>query len=275
MSSPPRSGQPAQASASEAMAARDELPDCDDNTQDRKSARPRALIRLLLLGLCLLGLLASAAYWSATSADVKQSLAELQTRAQALGPAWVLFMFTLALSLAVPLGLLALLVIAVLGPWLGFFTVLLGALISASISHLIGHRLGHQALQTLAGPRVRLLSLSLGARGLWAVITLRLVPLAPFAVANMVAGATHIRLRDLLLGTVLGMSSIILAMAFFMDWILARLHDPTDLVKAAPPWWVTLLSLVGLLLVLGMAWAWRRKKMKRRRAEAEAELEQR
>ncbi|MCV2352099.1 TVP38/TMEM64 family protein [Paucibacter sp. Y2R2-4] len=229
----------------------------EELTADRhvRSARFKALTRLLVLGACLITLITLAVYWSAGSQDLKQSLALLQASAQSAGPGWVLALFTLALSLAVPLGLLALLVIAVLGPWAGFATVLIGALISASISHAIGHHLGHQALQTLAGPRVRLLSQSLGARGLWAVITLRVVPLAPFAVANMAAGATHIRLRDLLLGTLIGMSPSILAMAFFMDWILAWLQDPQDLGVPA-----LLLALGLLLLVLGLALAWRRRK---------------
>lgn len=244
----------------------------DDLSAERhiSAARFKALTRLLLLGACLIGLIALAVYWSAGSQDLKQSLAQLQASAKSAGPGWVLAAFTLALSLAVPLGLLALLVIAVLGPWAGFTTVLVGALISASLSHVIGHHLGHQALQTLAGPRVRLLSQSLGHRGLWAVITLRLVPLAPFAVVNMVSGATHIRLRDLLFGTLIGMSPSILAMAFFMDWILAWLQDPQYLGMPA------LLPALGLLLLalLGLALAWRRRKKRRAQTPPGAETPQ-
>jgi len=242
-----------------------EATEFDGLTAERhvSTARFKALTRLLVLGACLTALIALAVYWSAGSQDLKQSLAQLQASAQSAGPGWVLAAFTLALSLAVPLGLLALLVIAVLGPWAGFATVLVGALISASLSHVIGHHLGHQALQTLAGPRVRLLSQSLGQRGLWAVITLRLVPLAPFAVVNMVSGATHIRLRDLLLGTLIGMSPSILAMAFFMDWILAWLQDPQDLGMPA-----LLLALGGLLLLLGLALVWQRKKKRRAQTPA-------
>ncbi|WP_414896431.1 VTT domain-containing protein [Roseateles sp.] len=68
------------------------------------------------------------------------------------------------------------------------------------------------------------LSERLGGRGVWTEITLRLLPLAPFAVANMVAGATHILLRDMLLETAIGISPSTLVMAFFMDNILRALH---------------------------------------------------
>ncbi|MEJ6004578.1 VTT domain-containing protein [Paucibacter sp. AS339] len=221
--------------------------------------------RLLLLGACLLGLLALAVYWSTGSDDLSQRLTQLRALAESAGPFWVLAAFTLALTLAVPLGLLALLMIAALGPWGGFAAVLVGALISASISHAIGHLLGHQALQRLAGPRVRLLSRALGQRGLWTVITLRLVPLAPFAVVNMVAGATHIRLRDMLLGSALGMSPSILAMAFFMDWILALMQRPQELGRPAL---LLSLGLVALLALLGLAWRYRQHYRHRHRRKS-------
>ena len=77
-----------------------------------------------------------------------------------------------------------------------------------------------------------------------------MVPVAPFAIANMVAGATHIRLRDMLLGTALGMAPSTLVMAFFMQQIIAALRQPGPLAIA--------IVLLGLgLLVLG-AWALRR-----------------
>ncbi|MFY7865914.1 TVP38/TMEM64 family protein [Roseateles sp.] len=208
-------------------------------------------MRLLMLGLCLLALLGMAVYWSFSGPDLKQSLTQLQATALQAGPLWLLALFTLALTLAVPLGLLALLMIAALGPWTGFAAVIIGALLSASISHALGHLLGHQALQRVAGPKVRLLSQALGRRGFWAVVTIRMVPIAPYAVVNMVAGATHIRLRDLLLGSAIGISPSMLAMAFFADWILAWLQHPEDLA------WPALLLVLGLIVLLSVGLRWR------------------
>ena len=204
------------------------------------------LCRLMLLSFFIIALLSLAVYWSAGPVDLMRLLARLQAQAQSAGLVIVVATCMLALTLAVPLGLLALLVIAALGPWNGFFGVLVSALLSIIISHSIGHLLGHQVVVRLAWPRVRLLSQYLGRRGLRVVIMLRMLPLAPFAVVNMVAGATHIRLRDMLLGSAIGMSPGILALAFFMDWILAQIQQPernSDL-------WLGGVLLLIILLVL-------------------------
>jgi uncharacterized membrane protein YdjX (TVP38/TMEM64 family) len=39
----------------------------------------------------------------------------------------------------------------------------------------------------------------------------------------MVIGTTHLRLRDMLLGTLLGMTPLTVAMAVFTDWFVGRL----------------------------------------------------
>jgi uncharacterized membrane protein YdjX (TVP38/TMEM64 family) len=48
----------------------------------------------------------------------------------------------------------------------------------------------------------------------------------------MVAGASHIRLRDLVLGTAIGMTPGMLAMVVFVDQIAAALRTPTPLTFA-------------------------------------------
>ncbi|MCV2370918.1 TVP38/TMEM64 family protein [Roseateles oligotrophus] len=212
----------------------------------------RLRLRVLLLALAITSLLGLAMFWSVGKFELAPLLAQLQNRGRALGPGLATLTAAVGLTLAVPLSVLSLLLIAALGPWLGFACSMGAALMAAAISHMIGRSLGHQALLRLAGPRVRQVSERLGGRGVWSVITLRLLPLAPFAVVNMVAGATHIRLRDMLLGTAIGMSPSTLAMAFFMDTLLLALKDPGRYV-----WhWLSLpLALLALALAI---WGWRR-----------------
>jgi uncharacterized membrane protein YdjX (TVP38/TMEM64 family) len=226
----------------------------DDDAQSpaTQALQRRLKRRALLLALGIASLLGLALFWSAGKLELGPLLAQLQSRGAALGSGLALLGAAVGLTLAVPLSVLSLLLIAAFGPWQGFLCSMAAALLSASISHAIGRGLGHQALLRLAGPRVRQLSERLGGRGVWAVIMLRLLPLAPFAVVNMVAGATHIRLRDMLLGTAIGMSPSTMAMAFFMETILLALQHPGRF-----GWlWLSL-----LLAVLGLAWyalRWRR-----------------
>jgi uncharacterized membrane protein YdjX (TVP38/TMEM64 family) len=74
---------------------------------------------------------------------------------------------------------------------------------------------------------------------------------APFTVINLAAGASHIRFRDFLLGTVLGMAPGITGMTLFAGQ-LGRLLKRPDLANFA---------LLGalLLMIAGFAyWSWRR-----------------
>ena len=102
----------------------------------------------------------------------------------------------------------------------------------------------------LGGTRVNLLSQSMARRGFVAVIALRLIPVAPFAIVNMVAGATHLRLRHMLLGTALGMCPGTLAIALFTDQLMLSLKQPG-------PGSYALLALTAALITVGM-WGLRR-----------------
>jgi uncharacterized membrane protein YdjX (TVP38/TMEM64 family) len=81
-------------------------------------------------------------------------------------------------------------------------------------------------VRKLAGTRVNDLSRRLAQRGLVAVAFVRMLPIAPFSVVNVVAGASHIRWSDFLLGTVIGLMPGIAAMSFFVDRALAAIREP-------------------------------------------------
>ena len=57
-------------------------------------------------------------------------------------------------------------------------------------------------------------------------MTLRIVPVAPFVVINLVAGASHISFRDFAHGTLIGLLQGLLAIAFFADGLIRSIRDP-------------------------------------------------
>ena len=184
----------------------------------------RRLIALTLLLLALIGL-NLAWRWGPLEAWLEPARAAhlLRGWGNVAGPGLAALGLALGLVLAVPLSVLTLLSMMALGPWWGSACIVAAALLAASISQTLGRRLGHQLLLRWAGPKVLRVSESLAARGLWAVVTLRLLPIAPFAVVNMVVGTTHLRRRDMLLGTLIGMTPLTVAMAVFTDWFVGRL----------------------------------------------------
>jgi uncharacterized membrane protein YdjX (TVP38/TMEM64 family) len=93
---------------------------------------------------------------------------------------------------------------ALFGVAAGVGIVVTGAMLGAVAAFGVGRWLGRDAVRRLAGRRVGALDVRLGRRGLWAVMFLRLVPVVPFTAVNYLAGCTSVRLRDFLLGTVIG-----------------------------------------------------------------------
>ena len=216
----------------------------------RAAHHPGLRRKLYLLAFALAALIALAAAWAWTPMrawlDVDLVVTSLQRFGRAFGPVAAVCGFALALTVAVPLVFLTLVALVAFGPLAGFACAMAGALLGAAASYGIGWFLGRDLVRRLAGERINRLSQRLARRGVLAVIAVRLVPVAPFAVVNMVAGASHIRLRDLLLGTAIGMTPATLVMVVFVDQITDALRQPTPLTFA----------LAGLTVVLVVAGGW-------------------
>jgi len=187
--------------------------------------------RLIAAGVLLALFLGLAAAWRWTALgewldfDTLARAAEAVKQAPAT-PLAVLGIYVLAGLLVVPVTLLVAVTVLVFGPWLGLVYALGGSLLSAASTYGLGRLFGREAVRRFAGSGLNRLSERLGQRGLLAVVTLRFVPVAPFTVVNLVAGATHIGTRDFLLGTLLGMAPGIVATALFIDRIMAAIHEP-------------------------------------------------
>ena len=210
--------------------------------------------KLYLLSSAIAALIGLAVAWSWTPMrawlDVDLVVTSLQHFGRAFGPVAAVCGFALALVVAIPLVFLTLVALVAYGPVAGFACTMSGALLGAACSYGIGLFLGREVLQRLGGERVNRLSRRLARRGVLAVIVVRMVPVAPFAVVNMVAGASHIRLRDLVLGTAIGITPGTLAMTVFIDQITEALRHPT-------PMTFMLVALTVLLIAVG-AWALQR-----------------
>ena len=61
---------------------------------------------------------------------------------------------------------------------------------------------------------------------LLALVLVRIVPVAPYSIVNIVAGASHIGLRDFLLGTAIGLTPGVLGIVVFVDRIIASVRHP-------------------------------------------------
>jgi phosphatidylserine/phosphatidylglycerophosphate/cardiolipin synthase-like enzyme/uncharacterized membrane protein YdjX (TVP38/TMEM64 family) len=161
-------------------------------------------------------------------------------------PLVVIFAYLPASFVMFPRWLITLTAVVAFGPWAAFAYAQTGVLTTAVLEYMVGEYVKRDTVRNMAGRRVNRLSRILQERGLVAVTLVRLVPVAPFLVVNVVMGAMRIRLHHFMLGTVLGMLPGMLATTVLGDQVTAAIADPTRV-----NFW--LVGLAGLALA-GLAW---------------------
>jgi len=228
--------------------------------------KPHTARRVVMGGLTLITLLGMAAAWRWTALGDWLNIDTLTRQAEMLDahtatPLLVILGIALAGSLAVPITLLVVVAVLVFGSLAGFLYSLAGAELSAVLVYTVGQGMGRDLVRRYAGKRLNSVSKQLSKRGVLTIITLRIVPVAPFVVINLVAGASHISLRDFALGTLVGMLPGLVAIAFFADGLVRSIRDP-DIGSIA---W-----LAAVVLLIVAATFWLRKWLQGRQARAES-----
>ena len=141
-------------------------------------------------------------------------------------PAWVILGFVLAGLVAFPFSLLIVVTVITYGPVAGFIYSLTGGTLSAIAVYWIGDRLGRNFVRKLGGGKINRISRKIARHGIVNIIFVRIVPVAPFTLINLVAGASHINFRDYTLGTLLGFIPGMLAVTLLADRVEATIREP-------------------------------------------------
>ena len=163
-------------------------------------------------------------------------------------PLATIFAYTPAAVTMFPRPLITLFAVVAFGPWLGFAYAMLGIELSAWLTFVAGKRLDRDAVRRVAGAKLNDIIQVLRHRGLLAITALRLVPLAPFAVEGVVAGAARVKLWHFMLGTAIGILPGTLTSTVFGDQLQAAIEDPSKVnywliavvvaFFAVATWWV-------------------------------------
>ncbi len=88
----------------------------------------------------------------------------------------------------------------------------------------------------------------------WSLAGLRLIPVAPFSIVNLLAGTSHVPLRQFLLGTLLAMGPGIVLICFSVDRARAALAGE----PLFDPWILAVIIGAGIALVGLRIWQKRR-----------------
>jgi phospholipase D1/2 len=123
----------------------------------------------------------------------------------------VVFAYIPASIVLFPRLLITFFSVVAFGPWLALVFALTGNLSAAAFGYGLGRRLRRDTVRRLAGERLNRLCHAFAQRGLVAIAAVRMLPLGPFTVQNVVAGAIRVDSRDFFLGTAIGMLPGVLA----------------------------------------------------------------
>ena len=213
--------------------------------------QPSAYRQLLTILLLVAGVLGLAAVWRWTPAGEWLDMESAQAagrwlRGQPFTPLLVLLTYVAGGMAAFPVTLMILATVAVFGPWWGALYVVAGTQASALTVFGVGRLLGRDVVRRFAGSLVNRVSRKLSSLGVVAVITFRIVPVAPFTVVNLIAGASEIQIRDYAVGTFVGMLPGIVVMVLLTDRLSASLSQP-DMINFAILGGAVLLSIAAML----------------------------
>jgi phospholipase D1/2 len=161
--------------------------------------------------------------------------------ANPLAPVVVVALFVCAGLVGFPVTVLIAATAVSFGAWPGLPYAAAGSMASATVTYGVGSWLGAGVLRRLLGPRLNRIRRGVARRGILAITAVRLVPVAPFTLVNLAAGALKVSLPDYLIGTALGLVPGLAAMSLLGDRLARILTDPT-------------LFDVGVLLAVVVAW---------------------
>ena len=171
-------------------------------------------------------------------------LSELASRENALSwsraagetpwaPVAVILAYTPAALFMLPRPFLTLLTIVAFGRWLGLAYSAAGILLAAMATYYAGRMMRRQTVVRVAGEKFEEAGKVLREHGVIAVFASNMVPVPPFAVQGVIAGAMRIPVWQYVAGSILGMAPGLLAATVFAGELRAALEDPSKI-----SWWV-------------------------------------
>lgn len=116
-----------------------------------------------------------------------------------------------------------------------------GIMLSAALLHWIGARWIGKGFRKAFGSTIEKVDQALSDRGIITIATLRMIPLAPFTLVNIAAGAAGVSFKDYMLGTALGLLPGVTVICFFGRQVRAFWENP---------------SMSGVLVAVGIGAAW-------------------
>jgi uncharacterized membrane protein YdjX (TVP38/TMEM64 family) len=174
-----------------------------------------------------------------------------QMLALPLGPLLVMAGYVVLVMLGMPVLVLITVGTLIFTPWPGMAYAMAGMLCGAMVTYGVGRFTGASTMDRWTSGRLARLAMQLRQRGLLAMIVVRVLPVAPFIMVNLLAGALRVRWRHYVLGTFLGL----LPASIFIPLMLGQ---ASALWKAPSPRSLAALAITAVVAVGVSIWLRRR-----------------
>jgi phosphatidylserine/phosphatidylglycerophosphate/cardiolipin synthase-like enzyme/uncharacterized membrane protein YdjX (TVP38/TMEM64 family) len=139
-------------------------------------------------------------------------------------------------------------------PWTASIVGISGTLASTAVNHWIGGHFGRVIKKRIPSRIFDRIDDVAESSDVWSLAGLRLIPVAPFSVVNVIVGVSGVRLRDFLLGTLIAMGPAIVLLSVSVDRARAALAGES----VFDPWIVAVIAAAGITLIGLRAWQKRR-----------------
>jgi uncharacterized membrane protein YdjX (TVP38/TMEM64 family) len=213
--------------------------------------------RRIWLGVAiLLVLLGMAAAWRwtplADQIDIRKITGwAISLRTNPVRPAIVLAAYLVGSLISFPITVLILATALVFGPVGGMVYALAGCVLGSVATYALGYFLGRDFVKRIMGRKWQTLERKITQSGILAVATLRLIPVAPFTVVNVISGAFQVPFRDYIIGSVLGLAPGIVVTNLFAHQLESAIRNPG-------PGSFVILAILIAASVWGVVWLRRR-----------------
>lgn len=170
-------------------------------------------------------------------------------------PVLLVLAYTPGAFLMFPRPLLTLIAILALGARVGLLCSMGGIMVAALATYSAGRFLKRQTVRHLVGDTLDKASDVLRGHGVVAIFAANMLPVPPFGVQGIMAGAIRIKLWEYSVGTMLSLLPGALMITAFGQEIRTALDDPSKV-----NYWLPAIAAIGfgLFVLLGRRWAAKR-----------------
>lgn len=221
---------------------------------------PRTVIRLLLFVGILIMLALTWRYLIDSGVITTERIEKLLTQVADINHApWlfpaIILVYLFLLTVMFPLTILVVATGFLFSPWWAILYATVATLCSSALSYWIGHWLGRSTIEKHGGRYLRIASRFMQENSVHSMVVINLLPIAPFTMTNMMAGAFQLKFSRYLIGSAIGIIPGLIVVTL-LGGQLNKIVSTTDNQQ----FWIGIVIAVVLIIVLMAIIYWVKKK---------------